>query len=170
MGDNFVCVGQKPTRSCPAGDVVGTTAEQTVTNKTLAAGTAVRTPGISQNVRVRATAAQINASGGLEVLPAVEGYKYRMLDCKMIAIGGDAATATGVQLKCDTTLLVDAKVAGLTQSTVARAGDTNINVLADGASFVAQAANKAITVVKDGSNLATATHIDVILDYAVEAA
>ena len=168
MGDNFVCVGQKPTRKCPAGDVVGTTSEQTLTNKTLAAGTAVRAPGMVQNVRVRATAAQVNATGGLAVLPALAGYKYRMVDCKMIAVGGAAGGATGVQIKCDTVLLVDAKVAALGQSVVARAGDTNVNVLADGASFATQAAGKSVVVIKDGSDLTTATHIDVILDYVIE--
>ncbi len=53
MGDNFVCVGQKPTRKCPAGEVVGTTAEQTLTNKNLVA------PKIG-GVTVTATADQLN--------------------------------------------------------------------------------------------------------------
>lgn len=129
---------------------------------------AIYDTGAMRTVRVRATAAEVNASGGKEVLPAIEGKKYRMVDCKLIAVGGDAANATGVQIKCDTTVLVDAKIAALTDSTVARAGDSNVNVLDDGASFVAQAANKSIVVVKDGSNLATATHIDVLLDYVIE--
>ena len=149
MGDNFVCVGQKPTRKCPAGDVVGN-----------------RTPGIAQNLRMRVSTAEVNA--GHTLLAAIAGYKYRMIDCIMIAVGGDAETATGVQVKCDDTVLIDAKVAALTQSTVARAGDTNVDVLADGASFVAQTANKAVAIEKDGSDLATATHVDVILTYAIE--
>lgn len=129
-------------------------------------GAIITEASIIRNIRVRATRVEVNA--GLTILPAVAGKKYRMVDCKLIAIGGAAQTATGVQIKCDTVLLIDAKVAALTQSTVARAGDENVNVLADGASFVVQAENKAITVIKDGSDLATATHIDVILDYVIE--
>jgi hypothetical protein len=36
-------------------------------------------------------------------------------------------------------------------------------------SFVANDANTAITIIKDGSDLATATHIDVLLSYVVDA-
>ncbi len=147
--DNFVCVGQKPTRKCPAGDVVGSL-----------------TPGIVRNARVRATAAQVNA--GHTVLPAIPGYKYRMIDCTLIAAGGTTDGVTGVQVKCDTTLLVDAKVAAIERNVVARAGDTDVNVLADGASFVAQAANKPITVIKDGDDLTGATYMDVIFTYSIE--
>ncbi len=116
--------------------------------------------------RVRVTAAQVNA--GRTILAAVAGKKYRMVDCILIGIGGTAAGATGVQLKCDTVVLIDAKVAAIDQSIVARPGDTNVNVLADGASFVVQAANKAITLIKDGSNLTGATHVDVLLQYVIE--
>lgn len=125
-------------------------------------------PASIRNVRVRATAAQVNATGGLAVVAGITGKKIRMVDCKIIAIGGNASGATGVQLKSGTVVLIDAKVAGLTQSTVARAGATNINVLADGASFVAQAEGAGVVVIKDGSDLATATHVDVIFDYVIE--
>lgn len=135
---------------------------------TVESGGALYDAGAVRNVRVRATAAQVNASGGYAVLAGVTGKKVRMVDCKMIAIGGAASGATGVQVKCGTTVLVDAKAAALTQSTVCRAGDSNVNVLADGASFVAQTAGDGVTVVKDGSNLATATHVDVIFDYVLE--
>ena len=60
--------------------------------------------------------------------------------------------------------------ASLTQSTELRAGDSGSTILADGASHVANDANTAITVIKAGSDVATATSIDVILTYALEAA
>ena len=123
---------------------------------------------VALSLRDRATAAQVNA--GKTILDVEDGYKFRLVDCIMIAVGDDAGTATGVQVKCGGTVLIDAKVAALTQSTVARAGDSDVDVLADGASFVTQGDGDDVTVVKDGDDLATATHIDVILSYVLEKA
>lgn len=121
-------------------------------------------------VRARVTAADVNA--GATILPALSGYRYRMVDCVLVAIGGAASGATTVDilatLSSASRKLVAAAVAGLTQSAVARAGAANIAVLADGASFTANDANTAITIGKTGSNLATATHIDVLLTYVIE--
>ncbi len=125
-------------------------------------------------LRVRATAAQVNA--GLELLPALAGYAYRMIDCAMIAIGGAAATATSVDIigtrAAATVRPLVVAVAALTQSALVRAGASNAVILADGASFTALDANTAVSVGKQsgGSNLATATHIDVILTYVKESA
>jgi len=122
--------------------------------------------------RVRATIAEINA--GLELLPALAGYGYRMIDMVMIAVGGAAATATSVDINATRAtaaikLLVVA-VAALTQSAVVHAGIANAVVLADGASFTVCDANTAVTLGKAGSSLATATHVDVILTYVAESA
>ena len=121
-------------------------------------------------LRVRATTAQVNA--GLTLLPAIPGRKYRLHDVSLIAIGGAAATATSVDIlatqSTSSVKLLAAAVAGLTQSTVLRAGAANAAVLADGASFVANDVNTAITIGKTGSALATATNIDVLLTYSVE--
>jgi hypothetical protein len=91
-------------------------------------------------------------------------------DLALIAIGGNAQTATGVMVRgtqsASVVKLMDAKVAGLTQSTLLRIGTaTNGLILADGASFVPNDANTAITIIKDGSDLATATNIDVLISY-----
>lgn len=119
-----------------------------------------------QQTRQRFTIAQVNA--GATILPARAGIKYQMVDCALISIGGAAATATTVDiLGTQTTAvkLLAAAVAGLTQNTLLRAGATNATILADGASFVANDANTAVTIGKTGSNVATATHIDVLLTY-----
>jgi len=123
------------------------------------------------HVRKRFTTAEVNA--GATLLPAIPGVRYRMVDAAMIAVGGAAATATSVDINATLTTsrkLVAAAVAGLTQSTVARAGASNIAVLADGASFTANDVNTAVTVGKTGSDLATATHIDVLFTYAMDSA
>ena len=127
---------------------------------------------VVKHLRTRVTTAQVNA--GLTLLPALTGQKYRLVDLSLIAIGGNAATATGVLVRgtqaAAVVKLMDAKVAGLTQSTLLRIGTaTNGVILADGASFVANDANTAITIIKDGSDLATATNIDVLLSYTIEA-
>lgn len=130
--------------------------------------------GVLLNKRTRATTAEVNA--GLELLPALSGYKYRLVDVTMIAIGGNAATATSVDIvttqSASAVRPIVAAVAALTRSAVVKPNSANVTVLADGASFVANDANTAVSVSKQsgGSNLATATHIDVNLTYVIEAA
>jgi hypothetical protein len=126
----------------------------------------------SRSLRTRLTIAQVNA--GTTLLPAIPGYRYRMQQMRMISVGGAAAAATtvnvtGTQATASVNLLAVA-VAALTQSTVVTAGAANATVLADGASFAACDANTAITGSRTGSNVTTATHIDFLIDYVVEAA
>jgi hypothetical protein len=125
-------------------------------------------------VRTRFTVAEVNA--GATVLPAIlpNFGKYRLIDIALIAIGGAASGATdvrilGTQAGASVALLI-AAVAGLTQNTLLRAGAANATILAGGLSFVANDANTAITVGKTGGSLATSTHIDVLLEYAIERA
>jgi hypothetical protein len=127
---------------------------------------------VVKHLRTRVTTAQVNA--GLTLLTALAGQKYRLVDLSLIAIGGNAGAATGVMVRgtqsAAVVKLMDAKVAGLTRSNLLRIGAaTNGVILADGASFVANDANTAITIIKDGDDLTTATHIDVLLSYTIEA-
>lgn len=128
-------------------------------------------PGMEATVnqkRFRATTAQVNA--GLTLLPARAGIKYQVVDLALISIGGAASGATTVDIlgtQTTSVKLLAAAVAGLTQNTLLRAGATNATILAAGASFVANDANTAITIGKTGSDLATSTHIDVLLQYRV---
>ena len=156
--------------------LVGVAAAQTLTNKTLTTPVigsgGVRGGGVAHVHRHRVSTAEVNA--GHELLPAISGYKYRIHDVALIAIGGNAATATTVDVlgtqSASGVKLLAAAVAGLTRSAVLRAGATNATVLADGASFAECDANTAITIGKTGSDLATATHIDVLLTYETIAA
>lgn len=117
--------------------------------------------------RGRFSLAQVNA--GATVLTAVPGFKYRLQDAAMIAVGGAAAAATTIDLlatqSSSSVKLVANAVAGLTQNTLLRAGATNSTILAAGASFVENDTNTAITIGKTGSDMTTATHIDVLLTY-----
>lgn len=125
-----------------------------------------------RTVRQRFTIAQVNA--GATLLAALAGYKYRMVDCKAIAVGGAAVAVTTVDvlatLSSSSRKLVAFAQASLTQSAVLTAGGSGAAVLADGASYTANDANTAITVGKTGSDITTATHIDVIFDYVLEVA
>lgn len=128
-------------------------------------------PGIVRNTRQRFTIAQVNA--GATILAAVAGYKYRLIACKAISVGGAAAAVTtvdilGTQAASGVKLVAYAQ-ASLTQSTVLTDGGSGATVLADGASYAQNDANTAITIGKTGSSVTTATHIDVILSYALEA-
>lgn len=126
--------------------------------------------GVEKFKRVRVTTAQVNA--GHELLPALPGVKWRLTDMTLIAIGGNAATATSVDIvgtrSGSVVRPLVAAVAGLTRSTVLRAGASNATVLADGASFTQLDANESVTIENVGSDLATATHIDVLLRYVAD--
>lgn len=124
-----------------------------------------------QNIRSRFTIAQINA--GATILAAIPGFKYRMVGCRAVAYGGAVGATTTVDVVGTISTgrkLVAFAQASLTQSTVLRDGGTGGTVLADGASYTANDANTAITIGKTGSDLTTATGIDVNLDYVVEPA
>ena len=125
-----------------------------------------------KNFRRRCTTAEINA--GVEFLPAVPGFKYRVVDVTMIAIGGNAATATAVTLNATQSAsgvaLITAAVAALTRSAIVKPNSANVTVLADGASNVLNDVNTNLNVGKTGGSLATATAVDVIVDYILEPA
>jgi hypothetical protein len=127
-------------------------------------------PSTVRSVRTRFTIAEINA--GATLLPAVPGKRYRIVDMALISIGGAAATATSVDIRATQSAssvnLLAAAVAGLTQNTLLRAGATNAAILAGGASFVQNDVNTAVTIAKTGSNVATATHVDALVQYVLE--
>ena len=120
-------------------------------------------------IRKRFTIAEVIA--GDTILPALAGRKYRMIDCLGIAVGGAAAAVTTVDVLATQTTavkLVAWAQASMTRSTVLHAGESGAAVLADGASFVANDANTAILIGQTGSDITTATHIDVVLSYAID--
>lgn len=122
--------------------------------------------GQATKYRASFTTAQVNA--GATILAAVLGFKWQVLDITIIAVGGNAATATTVDVlatqAAGSVKLLAVAVAALTRSAVVRAGAANATVLADGASFAANDANTAITIGKTGADLATATAILVTVD------
>lgn len=129
-------------------------------------------PNVVYNKRARFTIAEVNA--GATILAALAGFKYRMVDASIIAVGGAAAAHTSIDISGTLSTarkLVAFLVAGTTQSTLLRAGAaTNGVLLADGASFTANDANTAITIGKTGSDVTTATHVDISFSYVIEPA
>ena len=124
---------------------------------------------VAQNVRKRFTIAEVNA--GATIVPARPGYAFRMVDASAISVGGAAGAVTTVDILGTSTTsrkLVAFAQASLTQSTVLKAGGSGATVLADGASYTANDANTAITIGKTGSNVTTATHIDVVFTFVAE--
>jgi hypothetical protein len=128
--------------------------------------------GIVIQSRQRFTTAALNTGVTVVAAPGADAA-LRLIDCAMIAIGANAATATSVDLVSTqataSVKLVANAIAGLTRGAVLRAGQTaNSVVLQDGASFVANDANAAITASVTTNNLATATAVDIILTYAID--
>ena len=127
--------------------------------------------GTLQTVRKRFTVAQVNA--GATLLPIRFGYKYRLVECLAISVGGAASAVTTVDVLATLTSsrkLVAYAQASLTQSAVLKAGGAGAAVLADGASYTANDVNTPVTVGKTGSDVATATHVDIIMSYVAERA
>jgi hypothetical protein len=122
-------------------------------------------------IRRRFTIAEVNA--GATLLAAATGLKYRMVDCTAISVGGAAAAVTTVDVlatqSTSSVKLAAFAQASLTQSTLLRAGASGAAILADGASFVANDVNTAITVSKTGSSVTTATHVDISFSFVREA-
>jgi hypothetical protein len=121
-------------------------------------------------MRQRFTIAQVNA--GATISSAMAGISYRMVDAKMIAIGGAVTQVTtvdilGTQAGSSVKLVAFAQ-ASLTQSAVLKAGGTGAAVIADGVSFGLCDPNTAITVGITGGDITVATYIDVIFDYLLE--
>jgi len=127
-----------------------------------------------QSKRVRVTLAQINA--GYELLPAIGGYAYRLIDWGLTAIGGAAATATSVDIIGTRTTAVRpfvTAVSAMSESTRIGLGHANCVILAQGASFTSLDAGTAVTIgtqAASAGNLATCTHVDVELLYEMVSA
>jgi hypothetical protein len=115
------------------------------------------------------TTAEVNA--GKVLLPAITGYRYRVLDWKMAARGGAAGTATSVDIKdtADTPVSVAiALVAALTQNKVVGPGMANVTDGAVGGMGKPLTVSKGVQIKVAGSALDTATSVDVTITYAME--
>jgi hypothetical protein len=125
---------------------------------------------VLMELRTRVTLAELNA--GKTLLPAIPGYKYRLVDASLCAVGGAATTGTSVNIigtrAAAAVQLLVAAVAALTQSAKPRIGAANMVILADGASFTPLDANTAITVITVGTAMTVLTHLDVTLQYVIE--
>jgi hypothetical protein len=117
--------------------------------------------------RERVSLADINA--GYTLLSAVPNYKYRLVDAKMIAIGGAAGVSTAAVIlgtrAAAAVALMTTLIAALVQNTIVDLATAND--LDAGLSFTELDDNTAITVGKTGGTMTTLTHIDFIVVYAL---
>jgi hypothetical protein len=125
------------------------------------------TKATSRTLSSKVSAAQINA--GYTLLPAVPGYKYRLIDAYLVAIGGAVTGPTTIDINgtqaAALVKLLSVAIAALTQNAVVRAGAANATVLAGGASFDECDVNTPITVTRAGTDISVATHVDVNVTY-----
>jgi hypothetical protein len=144
---------------------VAKTSGQTVARVRLSANFPRQGSGVPIVQRFSVTAAQVNS--GLALLPAVAGQRYRVLDAKVIAKGGNAAGATAVVLQgvqsTSTVSLMSATVGALTQNTWVGTNSANVTMLATADTQCD--ANQPLSIAKTGSNLTGATEVVVILTY-----
>ena len=122
-------------------------------------------------MRQRYPIASVNA--GADILTGLAGLSFRMVDCKMVAIGGAVTTVTTIDIlgtqNGSSVKLVAFAQASLTQSTVLTAGGAGATVLADGASYALTDPGAGITINITGDAATVVTHIDVYFSYVVEA-
>ena len=128
---------------------------------------------VVKSVRKQFTEAQVNDSGGTPVVEGIPGHKHRLVNATLVAVGGNAAGATHVELaskqSTSTVKLVRVAVAGLAENDVTNMfAASNVTLLNAGASFASNNEGEPISITRVTNNLITATHIDVILDYVVE--
>lgn len=122
-----------------------------------------------RSLRVRHTVAELNS--GQVLLPALPGFKYRLIDYKVISVGGAMGTATSLEIEGDQSGAVDLvsiAAAALTENATNTDPLANNTVLAAGATYVANDANTAISLSSTGT-ADTMTHVDILLTYTVEA-
>lgn len=150
---------------------LSTTGALTIGSTAVGPGTG---PGsVVYSKRIRTTIANVNS--GATLVAAITGRKIRITRWLVIAVGGavTSTTATGLAIiatqSASPVNIVAMTKAILTQSAVNGASGTGITTLADGASFIQNDVTTGVTIqATGGSDLATATNIDVILDYVVE--
>jgi hypothetical protein len=128
--------------------------------------------GMAKAFRTRVTTAQVNA--GFDLLAALPGVRWRLLDAAMIAIGGAATSNTSVNISGiragSAVQLLAVAIAALTQSALVRAGAANAVILADGASFTQLDANTAMRATNVGASMTVATNIDFLVHYVADQA
>jgi hypothetical protein len=116
------------------------------------------------------TIAQVNA--GATLLAAAPGLKYRLVEASAIAVGGAAGAVTTVDILgtqgASSVKLVAFAQASLTQNAQLKSGGSGAAILAGGASYAPNDVNTAITVGITGSAITTATHIHILLTYAID--
>jgi len=121
--------------------------------------------------RHRVTVAEINA--GHEILAAVTGLSYRVINCVAIAYGGAVGTTTTVDL-LGTQSAGGVKIAAYAQASLTQSAPLSMlvavgcAVIADGASWIEMDVTTAITVGKTGGDADTATGVDFIITYVLE--
>lgn len=111
------------------------------------------------------TTAEVNA--GHNILPAVAGRTYRILYWGVTARGGAAGAVTAVLLQ-DTAgspvNIASIPAAALTQDETCDSGKANVTGgLAGGGALLT--ADKGVDIIKSGSDMTTATSLDVVLMY-----
>lgn len=122
--------------------------------------------------RRRFTIAEINA--GVAWLPAIPGWRYRMVAASAIAFGGAVGATTTVDITAtlsgSSRKLVAFAQASLTQSTKLTDGISGAAILADGASYSQNDANTGIGVSKTGASLTVATGVEIAFLFTLDPA
>jgi hypothetical protein len=154
-----------------------------VTNSSTAVGPGAGDVVYNKYQRIAVFAINTASTTGIPLLAAVSGRTYRLINATISAYGGamTSTNATSLEIVSDPAgtpvILFQVLKAQLVRETTAGVGLNIMNpmsasnvLLADNASFVAQVANKGISLMTTGASVdwATAIGVDVWLTYAVD--
>ena len=129
------------------------------------------TPATFGALTVLANVLTADINAGKILLPAIVGSRYRILDWKLVARGGAATAVTSVDIKDTNSSPVFVAVvlaAALTQNKVVGPGMASVTDGTSGSMGQPLTVSKGVQVAKDGSDMTTATSVDVYLVYAIE--
>jgi hypothetical protein len=166
--------GQENIRLHKVWNVPGTLNIQSGGALNIQTGASVTKDGVDMTEQIgfvkykRVTIAQVNA--GNELLPALVGKAYRITGLMIRAIGGAAAAVTSVDIQDGAGTPVVVAVYSQAQLTEGTILTENTTGAAMGAGFlVGTTVSKAVNIIKNGSDVTTATHFDVVVQYQVVA-
>jgi hypothetical protein len=114
------------------------------------------------------TVAEANAAGGETLIAGVAGKQITVHDFEVITIGGAAGAVTSVDLESDneTPVVVAAlAAAALTENAIVKPNSANVTL---GAGYhVALGAGDGLRIIKNGSDITTATSFKVYVVYTI---
>jgi len=153
-------------------EIAGTAITSTAAELNKLDGTTANLTGVDPVVYCHTESVSIaEVNSGHELIAAVAGRTITVVDWSVTAVGGAAGAATSVDLQDDAGTPVSVAaiaVAALTENTVVKPNSANVTDGAAAAGIgVGLTASKGLDIIKNGSDVTTATSFTVTIQYTI---